>query len=205
MMHLNAIIATTFCTFTPVAFESKFSLFFPYSNIRRCFTASPKMGLFTRVHSPYLRSSAFRAACHSLFTKHGFKFYVANRARFYDFSINPSRRKVAFRRAVLLFRHSLNNIKCSTTFHALLFATSSLVWAWSMVPFIPRLSRMRFSARFAAKYPRSIFSSNRLSAVFAWVRFWLHRYIVPLNPEYASMAERRIGNEAPMFNEVEVK
>jgi DNA modification methylase len=28
---------------------------------------------------------------------------------------------------------------------------------------------------------------------------------VELNPEYASMAERRIGNEAPMFNEVEVK
>ncbi|MGD0022981.1 MAG: DNA methyltransferase [Smithellaceae bacterium] len=26
-----------------------------------------------------------------------------------------------------------------------------------------------------------------------------------LNPEYASMAERRINNEAPMFNEVEVK
>jgi len=25
-----------------------------------------------------------------------------------------------------------------------------------------------------------------------------------LNTEYASMSERRIGNEAPMFNEVEV-
>ena len=204
MMHLNTIIATAFCAFVPIAFEREFALFLPHPNIRRCFTASPKTGFFSRVHSPYLRGSTFWTASYSFFAKHGFKFTIANRTYFRDFSVYPSRCKVAFRRAVFLFRHRLTNIKCVAALWALFFCASFSFWTGAMVAFIPRLSWMCFPAYFAAKYPRPIFSSNRLSAVFAWVRFWLHRYIVPLNPEYASMAERRINNEAPMFNEVEV-